>query len=94
MKIYIAGKIRGDAHFKDKFEVAKKKLEDDQGYIVLNPADLPAGMSQGDYMRICISMIDVSDVVYFLNDHWNSQGARVELAYSEYIGKEVRFEKA
>ena len=52
MKIYIAGKITGDENYREKFEVFAN-YEDRQGNIALNPAVLPAGMSQADYMSIC-----------------------------------------
>ena len=55
---------------------------------MLNPAELPGGMSREDYMRICFAMIDVADAVVFLPDAPESAGARLEMAYCEYIEKE------
>ena len=55
---------------------------------MLNPAELPEGMAQADYMRICFAMIDVADAVVFLPDTAESAGARLEMAYCAYIGKE------
>ena len=45
-------------------------------------------MAQADYMRICFAMIDVADAVVFLPDAAESAGARLEMAYCEYIKKE------
>ena len=87
MKVYIAGKITGDPGYQDKFLKAKLQLHQ-RGYIVLNPAELPEGMSPADYMRICFAMIDVADAVVFLPDAAESAGARLEMAYCEYVGKE------
>ena len=67
MKIYIAGKITGDPGYRDKFAAAEIQLGW-QGHTVLNPAELPSGMSREDYMRICFAMIDVADAVVFLPD--------------------------
>lgn len=89
-KVYIAGKITGDHGFKEKFEKVKKECED-LGHIVLNPADLPGGMTPGDYMRICLSMLDSADIAYFMPDHEDSPGAQIEVRYARYIGKEVIF---
>ena len=87
MKIYIAGKITGDPAYRDKFAAAEIQLGG-QGHVVLNPAELPEGMAQADYMRICFAMIDVADAVVFLPDAKESAGARLEMAYCEYIEKE------
>ena len=57
---------------------------------MLNPAELPEGMDQADYMRICFAMIDVADAVVFLPDAAESAGARLEMAYCEYIEKECK----
>lgn len=88
LKIYIAGKITGDENYKAKFEEKQKELEK-QGHIVLNPATLPKGMSNEDYMRICFAMIDVADIVYFLDDWKDSEGAKLEFDYCYYTGKEI-----
>jgi hypothetical protein len=50
MKIYIAGKIAGDRRYRAKFREAAKTLEA-AGHVVLNPATLPDGLTDGDYMR-------------------------------------------
>lgn len=86
-KVYIAGKITGDPGYHDKFREAEVQLHK-HGYIVLNPAELPEGMSPADYMRICLAMIDVADAVVFLPGAADSAGARLEKAYCKYIGKE------
>ena len=88
MKIYIAGKITGDQGYQAKFRRAAAGLRM-CGNIVLNPAELPEGMTQEEYMRICFAMIDVADCVVFLPDAGDSAGAQIERAYCEYIGKET-----
>ena len=57
--------------------------------VILNPALLPEGLTRAEYMRICISMIDVPAAVFALPDAGESAGAKVELAYCRYIGKPV-----
>lgn len=86
MKIYIAGKITGDPGYLDKFREEAEKLEG-MGHIVLNPAELPEGMSKAEYMRICLAMIDCADSVFLLPGWKGSPGARLEQAYCSYTGK-------
>ena len=57
MKIYIAGKIAGDRRYRAKFREAAKALEA-AGHVVLNPATLPDGLTDADYMRICMAMVE------------------------------------
>lgn len=88
LRVYIGGKITGDTGYREKFDKAETVLSK-IGHCVMNPAKLPSGMEQGDYMRICFSMIDCADVVVLLPDWQESAGARLERAYAEKIGKEV-----
>ena len=87
MKIYIAGKIAGDRRYRAKFREAAKPLEA-AGHVVLNPATLPDGLDDVDYMRICMAMVDAADLAVFLPDYQESRGAMVEWAYCQRIGKD------
>lgn len=84
IKCYIAGPIRGVPDYKSKFEAAKKWIEA-KGWVVLDPSTLPEGMTQADYMRICIAMIQSADTMCLLKGWKNSEGARIEEAYAEMI---------
>lgn len=86
-KVYIAGKITDNENYKEEFEKVKEKMG--ERFTVLNPAELPEGMSKADYMRICFSMIDVADVVVFIEGWVRSEGAMLEHKYCEYIGKPI-----
>lgn len=86
MIIYLAGKIAGNPEYRQQFAAAKMQLEA-EGHIVLNPAELPVGMSKAAYMRICFAMIDVADEVRALPNWYYSSGAGVEVSYANYIGK-------
>ena len=87
MKIYIAGKIAGDRRYRAKFREAAKALEA-AGHVVLNPATLPDGLADGDYMRIALAMLEASDLAVFLPDYQESRGAMVEWAWCQRTGKE------
>ena len=41
------------------------------------------------YMRLCFGMIDAADVLFALPDAKESKGAKLEIAYCRYVGKEV-----
>ena len=56
-KIYIAGPISGLPNFnRDAFNLEAERLHA-LGHIALNPAILPDGLKQHEYMAICIEMV-------------------------------------
>ena len=87
MKIYIAGKITGDRKYRAKFREAAKTLEA-LGHVVLNPAILPDGLEQVDYMRICLAMLEAADLAVFMPDYQESAGAMIEWAWCQRTGKD------
>ena len=86
-KIYIAGKITGDPNYKEKFAKMESELLKIPGTTVINPAALPTGLEPADYARICIAMINSSDIVVFAPNYKKSQGALLEMQYCRYIQK-------
>lgn len=89
MIIYLAGKITGNPEYREQFAAAKAELEA-KGYIVLNPAELPDGMSQAAYIRICFAMIDAADGICGVGRWTDSRGAIIETSYADYSGKPIR----
>lgn len=87
-KVYIAGKITGDPSYEIKFEHEERR-QCGMGNIPLNPAILPGGMAQEDYLHICFAMIDVADKVVFLPDWVDSPGAKKEMAYCQKKRKKI-----
>ena len=87
MKIYIAGKITGDKGYKAKFMEASKVLKA-LGHVVINPAVLPQGLEERDYMRITLAMLEAADLGVFLPDYQESAGAMIEWAWCKRTGKD------
>lgn len=73
-----------------EFRQAQRELNA-EGFIVVNPAELPEGMQPSDYMRICFAMMDCADIVAFLPDYSQSRGAMLEFDWCQYTGKQTVF---
>ena len=87
-KVYIAGKITGNEFYKLQFvKLAQWLKAVYPNLIVINPAVLPQGMSNADYARICLSMIDSADFVVFQSNMGDSDGCQLECDYCDYVGK-------
>lgn len=91
MKIYIAGKITGLKNYKELFKKAEDRLIS-KGNVCMNPAVLNPGFEHHEYMKVCFAMINVCDIVYFLNNWEDSKGAKMEYEYAKHLGKKILFE--
>lgn len=86
-KIYISGKITGDDNWKKKFKAAELKLKEAYpNATILSPlitdkyAEDP-NWTYEDFMHIDFALIDICDMVYFLDDWQDSPGAVREFDY-------------
>ena len=92
MTIYIAGKMTGLPDLgRERFRAAAERLRE-EGYTVLNPAELPDGMPGDRYMPICLAMVNAADAVYALDNWKESPGATIEIRYAQYQGKPIMIE--
>lgn len=88
--IYIAGPMSGiKGHNRPLFNMVASELTE-QGHSVLNPATLPDGLSQGQYMQICLPMVAVSDELVMLPGWEQSEGAYIEFLLAKKSGKTIR----
>lgn len=85
MKVFISGKITGNANYKAEFQEVADWLERN-GHTVVMSTSLPKGLEQKDYFRICLAMIESVDAVVFLPNWINSDGAQLEHAVCDYLG--------
>lgn len=84
-KIYIAGPMTGYENFnRDAFYYKASELIT-KGFTPLNPAILPDGLTQAQYMDICFAMIRAADGIHLLKGWGKSKGALAELAYAEKL---------
>lgn len=92
LKIYIAGPMTGYPDYNRAAFNAKASELMSEGHIVLNPAVLPGGLCQSEYMDICLAMVRSADAIYLLNRWEDSVGARAEHALAEKLGLTVIYE--
>ena len=88
MKVYLSGKITGDAGYRQKFEAVQNELTS-YGYVVFNPAVLPDGFEYEDYMSLDLLILSRCDAIYLLRDWKNSPGAKRELEEAKRLGLQI-----
>lgn len=85
--IYIAGPITGRPNYQFAFDSAALALRA-KGWIVLNPVELPQGLTEPAYMDICLAMVRHCDAVLMLDGWEDSTGASCEQTYARKLGKD------
>lgn len=91
--IYIAGPMTGIENFnRPAFWREAVRLSSD-GHAVLNPAILPGGLTQAQYMDICLAMVRCANTVLMLQGWELSAGAKAEHALAEKLGHEIIYQE-
>lgn len=75
--VYIAGPITGVQNYRERFAAVATKLRA-AGHSVLNPAELPDGLTEQSYMDIGLAMVRASCAIVMLEGWRSSQGATCE----------------
>lgn len=92
MKTYIAGPMSGIPNCNRlAFCQAARELKQ-AGDTVLNPATLPDGLTQAEYMCICLSMLQCADKIYMLNGWQESAGACAEYGLARKLRLRLMFQ--
>ena len=89
-RIYIAGPMSGIADCNRPAFHAEALHQQQKGHVVLNPAILPDGLTQQQYMQLCCPMVMMADEVIMLPAWINSQGATAEFNLAMKCGKVIR----
>jgi len=93
--IYLAGPISGPLLPENRrrfYDVESKVLTHWFGRVekvILNPATLPLGLTEQDYMCIGMSMLAAADTVVMLEGWEQSAGATIEFNMAKKCGKRV-----
>lgn len=87
---YIAGPMTGLPDLNRSAFFAMAQHIEDIGGVVLNPAALPQGLTEPQYMDICLAMIRASDAIVLLPGWEASAGALAEYHYACKLGLTIR----
>lgn len=89
-KVYIAGPMSGLPEENRPAFFAMAERVKAKGHIPLNPAILPDGLQQHEYMAICLEMVKMADRVLLLPGWKNSLGAKAEWSLARKLGKTIQ----
>ncbi|BAE74784.1 hypothetical protein SGGMMB4_03424 [Sodalis glossinidius str. 'morsitans'] len=92
MITYIAGPMSGIPNYNRlAFYQAARELKQG-GDTVLNPATLPDGLFEADYMRIVLAMLQCAQGIFMLEDWQDSEGALAEFHLARKLRLYIRFQ--
>ena len=91
-RIYLSGAITGVQDYKRDFDSVESNLNDLGMDRIINPAWLDMVIEKGDYeeyMKACLNLVDMCDIVIMLPGWEKSAGANREMGYALGKGKVV-----
>ena len=97
-RVYIAGPMSGlpnanrSAFNAASVMVIRGDISEIGTGIPLNPAILPYGLSQAEYMQICMQMVMIANVIYVLTGWESSLRAQAEIALAKKLGKRIIYQ--
>ncbi|MFT4465943.1 MAG: DUF4406 domain-containing protein [Sodalis sp. (in: enterobacteria)] len=92
MITYIAGPMSGkpDCNRLAFYQAAHELKQG--GDTVLNPATLPDGLTQAEYMRIGLAMLQCAQGIFLLEGWQGSEGAHAEYSLAKKLQLLVRYQ--
>lgn len=91
MKIYIAGPITDNPHYKEQFKAAELTLIE-KGHAVINPVK-NEGFTYKEYIDMGLFQLMQCDAIFMLEGWYDSKGATLEHCYATTIGIKVFYQK-
>ena len=91
-KIFISGAISNDPVRNRGIFYAASEMLRSPNTVVLNPAALPVGLTEPEYMQICLAMLQCVDTVYMLDGWEQSQGARTEHCLAQKLNLKIVYQ--
>jgi len=90
--VYLSGPMTGHKNFNRAAFIECGRALESRGYNVLNPAMLPNGLTDAQYMSICQQMVIASKSMYMLKGWKLSNGALAEHALAFKLDLNVIYE--
>lgn len=90
--IYIAGPMTGLPNYNREAFFRKQMSLRLDGWAVISPHVLPSGLTQSNYMDICLAMVRSANAVYMLRNWEKSSGAYCEHALAKKLGLDIYYE--
>lgn len=90
--IYIAGPMTGLPNYNREAFFRKQMSLRLDGWTVISPHVLPSGLTQSNYMDICLAMVRSANAVYMLRNWEESQGAYCEYVLAKKLGMDIYYE--
>ena len=90
MRVYISGPITGNPTYKRDFKIIEDLLVS-QGHEVINPvkiAECYPYLKYGEYMKVDLALLEISDAIYMMDGWEESAGARLEYHYATTVWKD------
>lgn len=90
-RVYISGPISNNPNFKEDFRKVREQWEE-ADYAVIDPSyliDVFPGGTHEQYMKICMELLKMADLVYMMDGWENSKGAIIEYGYALSHGIET-----
>lgn len=88
-KVFISGPMTGIPEYNRSAFYDAAEFQRQLNRIVLNPATLPLGLDEPEYMQISLAMLLCCDCIYLIDGWEQSSGARSEYTLAQKLDLEI-----